>query len=39
MNHKYESANGDLRAALEDLITRLAEDHTETYRRTIPRRC
>jgi len=27
-NHKYESANGDLRTALEDLVTRLAEDHT-----------
>lgn len=26
-NHKYESANGDLRTALEDLVTRLAEDH------------
>ena len=25
---KYESANGDLRAALEDLVTCLAEDHT-----------
>jgi hypothetical protein len=31
-NHKHESANGDLRAALEDLVTRLAEDHTG-YRR------
>lgn len=27
VNKKYESANGDLRAALEDLVTRLAEDH------------
>ncbi len=27
LNQKYESANGDLRAALEDLVTRLAEDH------------
>jgi hypothetical protein len=27
-NHKYESANSDLRTALEDLVTRLAEDHT-----------
>jgi hypothetical protein len=27
-HHKYESANGDLRTALEDLVTRLAEDHT-----------
>jgi hypothetical protein len=26
--HKYESANGDLRTTLEDLVTRLAEDHT-----------
>ena len=26
-NHKYESANGDLRTTLEDLVTRLAEDH------------
>lgn len=26
-NHKYESANSDLRTALEDLVTRLAEDH------------
>lgn len=25
-HHKYESANGDLRTALEDLIVRLAED-------------
>ena len=28
INKKYESANGALRAALEDLVTRLAEDHT-----------
>jgi hypothetical protein len=27
VNHKYGSANGDLRATLEDLVTRLAEDH------------
>jgi hypothetical protein len=27
-HHKWESANGDLRTALEDLVTRLAEDHT-----------
>jgi len=27
-NHKYESANGDLRTTLEDLVTRLAADHT-----------
>jgi hypothetical protein len=26
-HHKYESANGDLRTTLEDLVTRLAEDH------------
>jgi hypothetical protein len=26
-NHKYGSANGDLRTTLEDLVTRLAEDH------------
>jgi hypothetical protein len=26
-SHKYESANGDLRTTLEDLVTRLAEDH------------
>jgi hypothetical protein len=32
-NHKYESANGDLRTALEDLVTRLAEDHTGYQRR------
>jgi hypothetical protein len=31
-NHKYESANGDLRTTLEDLVTRLAEDHAG-YRR------
>jgi hypothetical protein len=34
LNHKYESANGDLRATLEDLVTRLAEDHTG-YQRTL----
>lgn len=28
VNHKYESANGDLRTSLEDLVTRLAEEHT-----------
>jgi hypothetical protein len=28
INRKYESANGDLRTTLEDLVTRLAEDHT-----------
>lgn len=28
-NHKYESANGDLRTTLEDLVTRLAEDHAD----------
>lgn len=28
INHKYGSANGDLRTTLEDLVTRLAEDHT-----------
>lgn len=27
-NHKYESANGDLRTTLEDLVIRLAEDCT-----------
>ncbi len=27
VNHKYGSANGDLRTTLEDLVTRLAEDH------------
>lgn len=26
-NHKYGSCNGDLRTTLEDLVTRLAEDH------------
>jgi hypothetical protein len=31
-NHKYESANSDLRTTLEDLVTRLAEDHAG-YRR------
>jgi hypothetical protein len=34
VNKKYESANGDLRAALEDLVTRLAEDHAG-YQRTV----
>lgn len=32
INHKYGSANGDLRTALEDLVTHLAEDHAN-YRR------
>jgi hypothetical protein len=32
-NHKYESANGDLRTTLEDLVTHLAEDHTGYQRR------
>lgn len=32
-NHKYESANSDLRTALEDLVTRLAEEHTGYQRR------
>jgi len=32
-NRKYESANSDLRTALEDLITRLAEEHTGYQRR------
>lgn len=27
-NHKYESANGDLRTTLEDLVTQLAADYT-----------
>ena len=27
-NHKFESANGDLRTTLEDLVTRIALDHT-----------
>jgi hypothetical protein len=31
-NHKYESANSDLRTTLEDLVTRLVEDHAG-YRR------
>ena len=31
-NHKHESANSDLRTALENLVTRLAEDHIG-YRR------
>lgn len=34
VNKKYESANADLRAALEDLVTRLAEDHAG-YQRTV----
>jgi len=34
VNKKYESANGDLRAALEDLVTRLAEDHAD-YQRAL----
>jgi hypothetical protein len=33
-NHKYESANGDLRTALEDLVTRLAEDHAGYQRQS-----
>jgi hypothetical protein len=33
-NHKYESANGDLRTALEDLVTRLAEDNAG-YQRVL----
>jgi len=37
VNQKYESANGDLRAALEDLVTRLAEDHTG-YKRVLDKR-
>ena len=32
-NHKYESANGDLRTTLEDLVVRLAEDHTGYQRK------
>lgn len=32
-NHKYESANSDLRTTLEDLVTRLAEDHAGYQRR------
>lgn len=32
-NHKFESANSDLRAALEDLVTCLAEDHAGYQRR------
>lgn len=32
-HHKYESANGDLRTSLEDLVTRLAEDHTGYQRK------
>ena len=34
VNKKYESANGDLRAAFEDLVTRLAEDQAG-YQRTV----
>jgi hypothetical protein len=37
VNKKYESANGDLRAALEDLVTRLAEDHAG-YQRTTDKK-
>lgn len=37
VNKKYESANGDLRAALEDLVTRLAEDHTG-YQRVLDKK-
>jgi len=37
VNQKYESANGDLRAALEDLVTRLAEDHTG-YQRVLDKK-
>lgn len=37
VNKKYESANGDLRAALEDLVTRLAEDHTG-YQRALDKK-
>ena len=31
-NHMYESANGALRTTLEDLVTRLAEDHASYQR-------
>lgn len=34
VNRKYESANGDLRTAFEDLVTRLAEDHAG-YKRKL----
>jgi hypothetical protein len=34
VNKKYESANGDLRAAFEDLVTRLAEDQAG-YQRNV----
>ncbi len=37
VNHKYESANGDLRTTLEDLVTRLAEEHTGYLRKTDSR--
>lgn len=37
LHGKYESANSDLRAALEDLVTRLAEDHTG-YQRVLDTR-
>ena len=36
LHHKYESANGDLRAVTEDLATRLAEDHADYQRRPGP---
>lgn len=32
-DHKYESANGDLRTTLGDLVIRLAEDHTSYQRK------
>jgi hypothetical protein len=32
INHKYTSANGDLRTTFEDLVTRLAEDHGQFER-------
>src|SRR5260370_37893753 len=35
-NHKYESANGDLRTTLEELVTRLAEDHAGYARQSRP---
>lgn len=37
VNQKYESANGDLRAAFEDLVTCLAEDRTG-YRRVLDKK-
>lgn len=37
VNKKYESANGDLRASLEDLVTRLAEDHAG-YQRALDKK-